>query len=107
MRDANAALVNQDPPGFLMNAARAEGWSVLDERRCLILSHLLVELRARSLALRTDPHGERILTVDTGGLPQDQCAILSRVDPKPTLDALRRLVLQLEARERERFLYPD
>jgi hypothetical protein len=91
-----------DPPGFLREASQAEHWSVLDERRCMIQSRLLADLEARSLSLSRNAQGERFLTADAGRPVSDQAVRLSELDPKATLTALSRLVLQLDARERAR-----
>jgi hypothetical protein len=88
-----------DPPTFLRDAAKAERWNILDERRRLILCRLLEWLGAKSLRLSRDSAGKWLLIADTGRQLERQQVTLNDIDPKATLAALDRLVLQLEAAE--------
>jgi hypothetical protein len=62
-----------------------------------MLFHSLAELGAKSLWLSPDAQGALMLTADVGCTAVDQRVWLSEVEPKATLDALFRLVVQLRA----------
>jgi hypothetical protein len=91
-----------DPAAFLADAAQSEAWTALDERHCLVLCRQLAGHGTKSLWLTRDSAGRLMLTADAGRPSEDQRARLNELHPKPTLEALYRLVVQLQATARER-----
>jgi hypothetical protein len=83
------------PPAFVAAAAEVEDWQEADLDSFRVLFQELSALGARALRVREDEDGVSYLIV-TG---QSSAPRVVRFDQsgKPTLEALRRLVLELHA----------